>query len=60
MVQQEDTLVHHSAKDIDPAWGGGTVPAAIPELVLALSLTATCVQQSDQGTLVSECIRYGT
>lgn len=43
MVQQEDTLVHHSAKDIDPTWGGGTVPAAIPELVLAL--TATCVQE---------------
>lgn len=31
------TLVHHSAKDIDSTWGGGAVPATIPELVLALS-----------------------
>lgn len=34
--QYEDTLVHDSAKDIDPTCRGGTVPAAIPELVLAL------------------------
>ena len=33
----ERTLVHDSAKYIDSTWGGGTVPAAIPELVLALS-----------------------
>lgn len=30
------TVIHHSAKDIDSTWCGGAVPAAIPELVLAL------------------------
>lgn len=30
------TLVHYSAKYIDSTCGGGTVPATIPELVLAL------------------------
>ena len=34
---REHTLVHDPAKYIDSTWGGGTVPAAIPELVLALS-----------------------
>lgn len=34
------TLVHDSAKDVDPSWGGGTVPSAIPELVLTLRIEA--------------------
>lgn len=33
----ERTLVHDSAEYIDPTRGGRTVPAAVPELVLALS-----------------------
>lgn len=36
-VPRERTLVHYSAEYIDPTRGGRTVPAAIPELVLALS-----------------------
>lgn len=36
MPPHERTLVHYSAKYINPTWGGRTVPAAIPELVLAL------------------------
>lgn len=31
------TLVHDSAENIDPSGGGGTVPAAVPELVLTLN-----------------------
>lgn len=38
-----DTLVHDSAEDVDSTWGGGTVPAAVPELVLAL--VVSCMQQ---------------
>lgn len=36
-LPHEPTLVHDSAKYIDSTWRGRTVPAAIPELVLALS-----------------------
>lgn len=45
-------MVHNSAKYIDPTWGGGTVPAAIPELVLALSSTATCIAVRSRGSHV--------
>lgn len=44
------TLVHNSAKYIDPTWGGGTVPAAVPELVLALGQTATCRAVRPEGS----------
>lgn len=29
-------MVHHLAEDVYSAWGSGTVPAAVPELVLTL------------------------
>lgn len=30
------TLIHDSSKHINPAWGGGTIPAAVSKLMLAL------------------------
>lgn len=30
------TLIHDSSKHIDPPWGGGTIPAPVSELMLAL------------------------
>lgn len=50
VVLSVDTLVHNSAKYIDPTWCGGTVPAAIPELVLTLSVTMTCMAVRSRGS----------
>lgn len=52
--RRDDTLVHHSAKDIDSTRGGGAVPAAIPELVLALSRRDGDTSEIKDQTLTSK------